>query len=74
MAELHERCQEREKLLAQWTDKSGRLTTLLDQQLAAIRTAAPDFARFAEKIWIAKAAEIEACRAYYDHVNKHGCV
>jgi hypothetical protein len=44
-------------------------------EFAAMRTtggSAP--ASLAEKIRIAKAADIEACRAYHQHVNTHGCV
>jgi hypothetical protein len=64
---------ERERLLSQWTDSSNRLTRILDEQLAAIRNADPGFANLADEIRMAKNAEIEACRAYYDHVEGH-CV
>jgi hypothetical protein len=65
-----EQCQERDRLLSQWTDSSNRLTKILDEQLAAIRNADPSFASFA----VAKNAEIEACRAYHGHVESHDCV
>ena len=74
MPEPAGRCPERERLLSEWTDKSNCLTKLLDEQLAAIRNAGPSFASFNDKIRLAKSAEIEACRAYYGHVDRHGCV
>jgi hypothetical protein len=77
MAEMPERagsCPERERLLSEWTDSSRRTTKLLDEQLAAIRNADPAFGSFAEKIQLAKNEELDACRAYYGHVDGHGCV
>jgi hypothetical protein len=72
---VREPCPKRDQLLREWTDCSNRLMRLQGAEFAAMRTtggSAP--ASFAEKIRIAKAADIEACRAYHQHVNTHGCV
>jgi hypothetical protein len=74
MAEPAERCPERERLLWQWTDCSNRVTKLLDEQLAAMKSSAPSFAGFEDQIRLARATETEACRKYFGHVNTHGCV
>ena len=74
MAESIDICPERELLLSLWTDCSNRVTRLLDEQLAAIRDAHPGIATLDERIRIAKNTEVEACRAYYGHVNAHKCV
>ena len=68
------RCPERERLLHEWTQASSRLVKLLDDQLAAMKRHAPSFATFEEQILLARAAETEACRKYYGHVNTHNCV
>ena len=70
---MAERCTEREVLLSQWTDCSSRVKRLLDAQLAATKISAQSFASFEEQIRLARAAEIEARRTYFDHVNTHGC-
>jgi hypothetical protein len=67
-------CPERERLLSQWADSSNRLTKILDEQLAAMKSSAPSFAGFEDQIRLARAAETEACRKYFAHVNTHGCV
>ncbi len=74
MAEPAERCPERERLLWQWTDCSSRVTKLLDEQLAAMKSSALSVARFEDQIRLARATETEACRKYFGHVNTHGCV
>jgi hypothetical protein len=33
-----------------------------------------NFTEFEEQIRLARAAEVEACRKYYGHVNTHNCV
>ena len=43
------------------------------RKLAATKISAPSFASFEEQIRLARAAEIEARRIYFDHVNTHGC-
>jgi hypothetical protein len=48
--------------------------TLQGEEFAAMRTGGSISASFVEKIRIAKAADVEACRTYHQHVNKHGCV
>jgi len=70
---MAERCRERELLLSQWTDCSSRVQKLLGEQLAATKISAHGFAGFEEQIRLARAAEIEARRTYFDHVNAHGC-
>jgi hypothetical protein len=70
---MAERCPERELLLSQWTDCSSRVKKLLDEQLAATKISAQSVASFEEQIRRARAAEIEARRTYFDHVNTHGC-
>jgi hypothetical protein len=75
MAELTGMCPEREFLLSLWTDCSNRITGLRDELLAAIRNEdGTGVATLNESIRIAKHAEIDACRAYYGHVNAHECV
>ena len=68
------RCPERERLLREWTDCSNRLMRLQSEEFAAMRTTSSVSASFAERIRVAKAADVEACRAYHQHVNEHGCV
>ena len=68
-----EQCQERERLLGDWTWCSHRLAKLLDEQLAAVKSSVRDKAILEEQIRLARAAEIEARRIYFDHVNTHGC-
>ena len=70
---MPERCPERELLLSQWTDCSSRVKKLLEKQLAATKISAQSFASFEEQIQLARAAEIEARRTYFDDVNTHGC-
>jgi hypothetical protein len=73
-ADVREPCPKRDQLLREWTDCSNRLMTLQREEFAAMRKGGSVSASFAEKIRIAKAADIEACRAYHQHVNTHGCV
>ena len=68
------RCPERERLLREWTDCSNRLMRLQGDEFAAMRMASSVSPSVAERIRIAKAADTEACRAYHQHVNEHGCV
>ncbi len=68
------RCLERERLLREWTDCSNRLMTLQGEEFAAMRKGGSVSASFAERIRVAKAADVEACRAYHQHVIKHECV
>jgi hypothetical protein len=70
---MAERCPERELLLSQWTDCTGRVKKLLAEQLAATKISAQSFSGFEDQIRLARAAEIEARRTYFDHVNTHGC-
>jgi hypothetical protein len=47
----------------------------LDEHLAAaVKGQTTNFRAFEEQIRLARAAETEACRKYYGHVNLHGCV
>jgi hypothetical protein len=68
-----EKCLERKLLLSQWTDSSSRVKKLLDEQRATTKISEQSFASFEEEIRLARAAEIEARRTYFDHVNTHGC-
>ena len=68
-----EKCPEREKLLGEWAWCGRRLAKLLDEQLAAVKRSVRDTAVFEEQIRLARAAETEACRKYFGHVNTHGC-
>ena len=70
---LHQ-CPERQRLVREWADCSNRLMALQGEEFAAMRWASSVSAGFAEKIRIAKAADVEACRAYHQHVIKHECV
>jgi hypothetical protein len=72
--EAGERCHERERLLREWMEDSSRLVKLLDDQLAAMKSHAPSFAKFEEQIRLASSTETEACRKYFGHVNTHNCV
>src|SRR5271169_6237151 len=72
--ERREQCQERERLLRVWTDCSNRLMTLQGEEFAAMRTGGSISASFAERIRVARAADVEACRAYHQHVIEHDCV
>jgi hypothetical protein len=69
-----EQCPERERLLREWTQSIRRLAKLLDEHLAAMKTRAADLAGFEDQIRLARAAETEACRKYFGHVNTHDCV
>jgi hypothetical protein len=71
---LDRRCPEREHLLREWTDCSNRLMRLQSEEFAAMRTTSSVSASFAERIRVAKAADVEACRAYHQHVLEHECV
>ena len=73
-ADVREQCPERERLLREWTDCSNRLMRLQGEEFAAMRKTGLAPARFAGKIRIAKAADVEASRAYHQHVITHGCV
>ena len=68
------RCPDRERLLREWTDCSNRLMRLQGEEFAAMKMASSFSASFVERIRAAKAADIEAGRAYHQHVNGHGCV
>ena len=69
-----EQCPERERLLREWTQCVRRLAQLLDEHLAAIKKGPVDLAGFEDQIRLARAAETEACRKYFGHVNTHDCV
>jgi hypothetical protein len=73
-ADVREPCPKRDRLLREWTDCSNRLMRLQGDEFAAMRTTGSAPARFAEKIRIAKSADVEACRAYHQNVHTHGCV
>jgi hypothetical protein len=72
--EIYLWCQERVRLVREWTDCSNRLMTLQGEEFAAMRKGGSVSASFAERIRVAKMADTEACREYYLHVNEHGCV
>ena len=72
--ETGERCPERERLLREWTQCGRRLSKLLDEQLAAVKGQTPSLAGFEDQIRLARAAETEACRKYFGHLNTHDCV
>ncbi len=74
MVEPAEQWPERERLLREWTQCGRRLARLLDEQLATMKRRAPSLARFEDQIRLARAAETEACRKYFGHVNTHNCV
>ena len=74
MVRAPQRCLERERLVREWTECSNRLRRLQGDEFAAMRTANSVYAIVAERIRVAKAADIEACRVYHEHVIKHGCV
>lgn len=74
VTEVAERCQERERLLLVWIEYAGRVRTVLDERCAATKDGAPSPAGFEEQIRLAKVAEVEACRSYFRHVNKHDVV
>ena len=69
-----EQCQQRERLLREWTDCSNRLMTLQGEEFSAMRTGGSISGSFVEKIRIAKGADVESCCAYHQHVNMHHCV
>jgi hypothetical protein len=73
LAESNDTCPERERLLSLWTGSSNHVTRLLDEQVAAIRDAHPGIATLDERVRVARNAEVEACRAYYGHINAHEC-
>jgi hypothetical protein len=74
MVRALQQCPERKRLVREWTDCSNRLSKLEDEKLAAIRNANPDLISFEAKLRVAKAADVEACRAHHQHVNEHECV
>ena len=74
MVRAPQRCLERERLVREWTECSNRLMTLQGEEFAAMRKGDSVTASFAEEIRVAKAADVEACHAYHQHVNEHGCV
>jgi hypothetical protein len=57
--------QRRERLMREWTDCSNRLMTLQGEEFAAMRMGGSVSASCAERIRVAKAADVEACRAYH---------
>lgn len=67
-------CQQRERLLREWTDCSNRLMRLQGKDFAAMRVTGSAPASSVERIRIAKGADVEACSAYHQHVNTHNCV
>ena len=69
-----EQCPVRERFLREWTQCGRRLAKLLDEHLAAVKRRETNFTEVEEQIRLARAAETEACRKYYSHVNTHGCV
>jgi hypothetical protein len=69
----NEQCQERERLLREWTQCGRRLTKLLDEQLATIKSRASNLEGFEDQIWLARAAEIKARSQYFGHVDTHCC-
>jgi hypothetical protein len=71
--EMAEQCQERERLLREWTQCGRRLTNLLDEQLVTLKRGAPSLVGFDEQIWLARAAENDARGQYFGHVDTHGC-
>lgn len=71
---MDEMCQEHERLLSHWRDCAERVTKLLHEQLAAMRSSAASLMGFEDQIRLARAAETEACRKYLGHVNMHSCV
>ena len=78
-AKAGERCQERERLLFEWTECSNRVRKLKDERVATTKNVSTlllpgRFDAFTERIRIAETAEVEACRAYYRHVNAHDCI
>jgi hypothetical protein len=68
--EVAEQCPERERLLREWTQCGRQVAKLFAEQSGG----APNSAFFEEHIRLARAAEAEACRKYFGHVNKHDCV
>jgi hypothetical protein len=71
---MDERCFERERLLFLWAECSDRVTKLLREELAAMKSLDHGLASFEDQVRLARAAETEACRKYFSHVNLHGCV
>jgi hypothetical protein len=69
-----ERCPERERLLRDWTACVRQMAKLLEEHPATMKSSESNLAGFAEQIRLARAAEVEACRKYYRHVNTHDCV
>ncbi len=74
MTEPAARCPERELLLSLWIDSAKRLRELLDWQLDALKSKTSSPPGFGDQIGLARAGEVDACRAYYGHVNAHKCV
>jgi hypothetical protein len=72
------RCSERERLLSHWLDSAKRLRALLEEQLdslqAVINPGESKAAYFEDQIRLARAGEVDACRKYFGHVNRHECV
>jgi len=67
-------CEERERLLKEWMDCLIRLRLLQGQELASLKMNDPDYRNFESRIQIARAADVEACRAYCQHVDQHECL
>jgi hypothetical protein len=65
----NQQCQERERLLREWTQCGRRLTKLLDEQLATIKSSVSNLDGFEDQIWLARSAETEARSQYFSHVD-----
>ena len=71
--DIGESCQERAQLLCEWTQFGRRLVKILHAQSATVNHTAKSLASFEEQVRLAWAAETEACRKYFGHVNTHNC-
>jgi hypothetical protein len=71
--DISESCQERAQLLREWVQCGRRLVKILYAQSAAVNHTAKSLASFEEQVRLAWAAETEACRKYFGHVNTHDC-
>jgi hypothetical protein len=71
--DIGESCQEREQLLHEWAQCGRRLVKILYAQSATVNHTAKSPASFEEQVRLARAAETEACRKYFGHVNTHDC-
>jgi hypothetical protein len=74
LKEVAEQCQERGRLLREWTHCGRRVASFFDDHPVTMKSSESNSAGFEEQIRLAKAAETEAYRAYYRHVNVHDCV